>query len=220
MHKPTNGLAGPTPSIPAGIITGTCWILILSLWMKLPVSATCCTTAAIAAYQSATLRRMRSGQIKASLGQKTSWRSGTYSLFLPACLLCTQEPDAQNLAQFHSDQIDLATRYQANHGSGDYGWAAAEGYRNALRLSQTVIRDYFLLKMPEVAHANGSYTVSPGHVLNLSMPVPTIPTAMRSVRSPGIPTTTGPMTFPGPVRASLMPIWSIAITCSGARPTR
>jgi hypothetical protein len=75
---------------------------------------------------------------------------------------------AQSLSQFHTDQISLATRYQANHSSSDYGWAAAEGYRNALRLSQTVLRDYFLLKMPEVAHANGTYTVHAGGVLNLS----------------------------------------------------
>ena len=75
---------------------------------------------------------------------------------------------AQNLSQFHTDQIDLATRYQNNHGAGDYGWAAAEGYRNALRLSQTVLLDYFLLKLPEVAKANGPYVVNANGTLHLN----------------------------------------------------
>jgi hypothetical protein len=75
---------------------------------------------------------------------------------------------SQKLAQFHADQVDLATRFKANHSSSDLGWASSEGYRNALRLGQAVLLDYFQLKMPEVAHANGSYTVSPNGVLHLN----------------------------------------------------
>jgi hypothetical protein len=75
---------------------------------------------------------------------------------------------AQKLSRFHTDQIDLATRFKANHASSDLGWASQEGYRNALRLGQAVLLDYFLLKMPEVAKANGSYTVNPNGVLHLN----------------------------------------------------
>lgn len=74
---------------------------------------------------------------------------------------------SQKLAQFHADQIDLATRYKAHHSSSDYGWAAQEGYRNCLRIAQAVMYDYFSLKMPEVVHAHSAYSVNPNGTLNL-----------------------------------------------------
>ncbi len=86
---------------------------------------------------------------------------------------------AEKIAQFWTDEMGpngLVNRYKAaNTPAVPFGyprpmdvWAAQEGYTNALRLSQAVILDYFRLKMPEVANANGPYTVGPGGSVTLS----------------------------------------------------
>ena len=117
LHAQTYQWVGwPNASIPAGIITGTCWIPILSLWMKIPVIGYMLHNTCDCGVPVSHAPANEVWTDKSLFGAENNleiWHIQPLPTSMPTLYTGTY---AQNLTQFHTDQIDLATRYQAHHG--------------------------------------------------------------------------------------------------------